>query len=359
MAKGYTLLRLKPGPAEAEFGITAAPMAAISDWHGRVLVRRPNLRGSIPAACTLLDRHLDGFDRRAAARPPAELPEWARPLLGERGPREMLSLLTKIHGRKKPKFGDLVKVYESLDVESRLIAFCGSYLAATAKRVPKYGTSPEGYEDEVRLLESMTFCVNDSIKFRAIDAWAEFAPVGRVAFLVSRAEKKAVSALNPNVVWCRCLGAIGKTAKRFPGARDRASVADRDALVATLPALADALRTASRNNGACRLASESIVAILEATHAPEALGAYLENFLSPGVTSDWLRDYTAKYHARCVPWVEAATGQKLGTDHAAWRKWYAAHEDDLVYSPESKRFRVDAKGAKAARKRLAKLRKKR
>ena len=99
-------------------------------------------------------------------------------------------------------------------------------------------------------------------------------------------------------------------------------------------------------------------AVLEATGSPKALGAYIENFLGPKVTSDWMRDYTARYHERCREWIEGRTGQKLGTDHAAWRRWFRENEGKLVYSSRAGRFRIDAKGAKAYRERIGKARRK-
>ena len=93
-------------------------MAVVADWHGRVTVRRMNLRGQIPAACTLLKTTLSSFDRREASRPPYRMPDWAEPPVGKRGPEAFASLLGKIHGSKKRRFDDVVAVYR-LDRLSR------------------------------------------------------------------------------------------------------------------------------------------------------------------------------------------------------------------------------------------------
>ena len=81
------MLRLTPGPAEARFGITAAPMSAIADWQGRVTVRRIPLRGDIAAACRRLTEAERNFDRRAASRPLHPVPDWAAKLVAPEGTR--------------------------------------------------------------------------------------------------------------------------------------------------------------------------------------------------------------------------------------------------------------------------------
>ena len=91
-------------------------------------------------------------------------------------------------------------MYRAIDREGEQIRFAESYIEACESRAPKSGDAPKGRAAEITLLEEMTYCLNDKIKFRAIEGYARFAPVGNVSFLVTRAEEKAKDALNPNVV---------------------------------------------------------------------------------------------------------------------------------------------------------------
>jgi hypothetical protein len=359
VSREFTLLRLKPGPAEARFGITAAPMAAVADWHGRVTIPRLNLRGDIKGACTRLRSVLTGFDRRKASRPPYRAPDWAQPLLRPDAAAALGKFLERVHPRrgrtraKPPGFGDLVEVYERIEIEGERIPFCENLITALVARAPKYGTEFPGYEDEVTLLREMTYCGNDRIKFAAIKAWAGFAPVSDMAFLKKRADEKTKNALNPNVVLCRCMEAVGILAKRFPGLDRKGTVADRARIVDILPTLVEVLDTEGRNNGACRYAKASIEAIVEVTGATEALEAYVHNLKAPGAKSEWMTKINDRYHKEAVAWLEERTGQRFGTDFDAWRKWYAKNRKSLCYRPRRKAFVVDAAAARKFREKLA------
>jgi len=331
VSRGFTLLRLKPGPAEARFGITAAPMAAVSDWHGRVTIPRLSLRGDIGKACALLRTVLKRFDRRKASRALYRAPDWAQPFLRPDAEKAMGKFLERVHprrGKAKPRspgFDDLVEVGTRLETEGERIPFSENLIAALVARAPKYGADYPGYAAEVDLLGEMTYSSNDRIKFAAIKAWACFAPVSQIAFLEKRAEEKARGALNPNVVLCRCMEALGILARRFPVVAKGGSVQDRAAIVGVLPTLVAVLDVEGRNNGACRYAMRSIEAIVEVTGAPEALEAYFHNLRAPGAKSDWMRKINDRYHATAVAWLVERTGQRFGTDYDAWQKWYRSN----------------------------------
>jgi hypothetical protein len=359
VSRGFTLLRLKPGPAEARFGITAAPMAAVADWHGRVTIPRLSLRGDVGRACASLRAVLDRFDRRAASRPPYRPPDWAEPFLRPDGAKAVAKFLERVHPRKArarpkpPRFEDLVAVYERIEIEGERIPFCESVLGALVARAPAYGAEFPGYEAETALLRDVTYCRNDRIKFAAIEAWAAFAPVGDVAFLEKRAEERTRDALNPNVVLCRCMKAVGILARRYPGLDRGGTVEDRAALVAVLPVLVEVLDTEGRNNSACWNASVSIEAIVEVTGAPEALEAYIHNLKAPGDASDWMVELNDRYHQRAAAWLEERTGQRLGTEYTAWKRWYAKHRESLYWHSGRKTFVVDAAAARRFRKKLS------
>ncbi|MCU0723977.1 MAG: hypothetical protein MUC63_10260, partial [Planctomycetes bacterium] len=177
------LLRLTPGPAEALFGITAAPMAAVADGHGRVLVSDLNLRGDVRSACSELARALQAFDPRKAANPPYAPPKWAEAFVRPDGAKAMGAFLEQVHPRlgAKPStripFEELKKIYPALEADGALIRFCENYFAACLERAPDPGREHKGHEEESALLEEMTFCRNDGVKFKAIDAYARFAPL--------------------------------------------------------------------------------------------------------------------------------------------------------------------------------------
>ncbi|MHC4777772.1 MAG: hypothetical protein ACYTFG_04250, partial [Planctomycetota bacterium] len=192
-SRGFVLLRLKPGPAEALFGITAAPMAAVADWHGRVTVPNLNLRGDISGACSRLQSILKGFDFKKASRPPADLPNWGEEMVKPGGDKSVASFLEKVHpvrggrGRARPGLRELQALFKSLEMEGQLIQFCKNTFTALKSRTPARGREYKGYEEEVALLEEMTHCRNDRIKFDAIRTMGEFGPVNRIGFFVARA----------------------------------------------------------------------------------------------------------------------------------------------------------------------------
>lgn len=356
-SRGFVLLRLKPGPAESLFGITAAPMSAVADWHGRVVVRDLSLRGDQAGACRRLKSVLDNFDRRKAVKPPPELPTWARQLVQEAGGEQMLRFLARVHparGRpaKGPAFGDLVKLYESLQREMDLVRFAGNYVTALGTRGAGQGLRPQSRGEESALLRKLTWCVNDRVKFNAIDGYGQFAPLAEVSFFRERAARKTENCRNPNVVLCRCLSGLAQMAKRFEGVRDRETLGQRRALIDSLIWCREVLATEGRNNGACKLALDAIKAIAAAAEAPEAIAAYADAFLAPRVTSEWLAEYTRKFHERNLPWLQQVTGQKIGADRDAWHSWYRRHQTELVYRRKAGRFQVDAAAAKAFRRAL-------
>jgi len=337
-------------------------MAAITDWHGRVVVPSLNLRGDIGRACGTLRSALGSFDRRAASRPPYEVPKFAAPFLAEGGESALAKFLEKAHPRRRGGkadarlFGDLMKVYDGLEGLGVRVRLVGNYAAACAARVPRYGESFAGRKEEVALLERMSFCPNDRAKFHAIEGFGKCAPVGGVGFLVSRAERKAEGCRNPNVVLIHCLTAVGATARRFPGVTDRASFRDREALLATLPLLAGVLEGEGRNNGACAKARDSVVAVAEATGAVEALRAYVACLARSEGESEWLARFTDRFVKASLPWLVKVTGEDLGEDPAAWTAWIDRNGASLSYSPRRSRFIIDARAAKAGRRRLEKAR---
>ncbi|MHC4598776.1 MAG: hypothetical protein ACYS47_07210 [Planctomycetota bacterium] len=358
-ASGFVLLRLKPGPAESLFGITAAPMAAVADWHGRVVVANLNLRGDITGACTRLKAALRNFDRKKASRPPTPVPPWARDMVKPGGEKTISTFLERVHPRRGgkarsgPSFRDLAKVYRGLEREGEIVAFCTNAFEALEGRTPAEGREYKGYADEVALLEEMAYCRNDRMKFGAIRAFGAFAPVGKIGFFATRAGKKSENCRNPNVVLCNCLTGIGLMAGRYGGVKNRRSALDHREILKVLPFMIEVLDTEGRNNGACRCARGSLETIVRTTGAPEALGAYLHNLKAPKCDSDWMRTMTDKYHAKALAWLQEATGFAFDADFDAWAKWYAACRNRLVYHAGSKRFVLDGRAAKAYRAKLA------
>jgi hypothetical protein len=357
---GFVLLRLKPGPAESFFGITAAPMAAVADWHGRVVVPNLNLRGDIEGACARLRATLGTFDVRKASRPPYRAPDWARAMMKPKGKPAVAAFLENIHPRKggPPRIPfslrDLADVYGALELEGEVIAFCRNLFEALKSRTPAPGRAYKGYEKETDFLETVTFCRNDRMKFEALRTYGAFAPVGRIGFFVERAKKKSENCRNPNVVLCNCLTGIGLLAGRFPGVSNRRTALEHGEILSVLPFLTEVLDTEGRNNGACRCARTALETIVRATGAPEALRAYLHNLKAPKCDSDWMRNMTKKYHAGALEWLRKTTGLDLGPDFGAWTKWYAAGRRRLAYHAGSGRFVLDARAAKAYRARIAK-----
>jgi hypothetical protein len=348
-SKGYVLLRLKPGPAESLFGITAAPNAAVADWHGRVTVSDLNLRGDVAGACARLLDVLREFDFKAATQPPFSVPIWAKALVTASGAEAMAAFL-----ESEPKaIEKLGKLLRSLDREGELIYFCDNYFAACEARTPTGGAAYPGYSAEVALVEEMTWCRNDRIKFNAIACYGRFAPLSGIAFLIERADERAKECRNPNIILCNAMTAIGDMAARFPGVSDPRTALERKMIVKTLPALVAVLDGEGRNNGACRNASRSIEIIAEKTGAPEALEAYIHNFNAPPCHSQWMIDYTARYCERALPWLRERTGLDLDADYDAWCRWFRKNKDDLFFDSERKMFVVNAKAARDFRKKLA------
>jgi len=353
------LLRLKPGPAEAMFNITTAPNAVAADWHGRTTVTHIRLRGDIDAACRRLSGILANFDLQKAAEPPFVVPQWARPFVEPDGEQAVTSFLEAVHpidgGRPatKPSFDQFVQVYRAIDLQYKLIPFCKNYIAACQQRTPAYGTDYPGYDREAALLKEMTFCPNDGVKFKALGGYGRFAPVADVSFFVERAKNRTKDCHNPNVLLCSTLSGIGAMAGRFPGVTDRQSALDRKAILATIPALIEVLDKEGRNNGACKRARGSLETIIEKTGAAEALEGYLHNFKAPHCNSQWMKDYTAKFHQASLDWLKARTGQDLGFDFDAWQAWFQENRQSLYYEPDQGKFVVDAEAAAAFRKRLA------
>ncbi len=97
------------------------------------------------------------------------------------------------------------------------------------------------------LLMEMSFCANDSVKFAAIDACGAFLPVGEISYFAGRAARRTEDCLNPNVVLCRCAGAVGKAAARLP---KKSEDSDRRAVLGVLPFLVSILARKGRNRGA-------------------------------------------------------------------------------------------------------------
>lgn len=358
VAKDFVLIRLEPGPAEHLFGITAAPMAVIADWHGRVQQRRFNLRGEIPAACQRLRDARREFDFRAARRPPFAVPKWAEELVRPGGERAMRDLLEKVHPAARSKrpdprqFEALAELFPALDREGELLTFCTNYRSACEERVPAYGETYRGYEAEVELLRAMTWSHNDRIKFEAIESFGRFAPVGDVGFLLERAERREEQCSNPNVVLCRCLSAVALAVERYPGPQEREARPDYPTIVDLLPALVEVLEREGRNNGACTYALVAIRTIAEHTGAPEALEAYLHEFRPPEPDSEWLVEHTARHLEDNLDWLQRVTREEFGPDFEAWQRWYEKNRTRLYYDAGKGRFVIDARAARAHRKRV-------
>jgi hypothetical protein len=143
-------------------------------------------------------------------------------------------------------------------------------------------------------------------------------------------------------------------ARRFTGVRGKSSARDCMEIVKTLPFLSEILDREGRNNSACECASGSIVAIVEATGAPEALEAYIHNFRPPSPSSDWLKKLTDRYVGRKLGWIVACTGMDIGPDFAAWQAWYRKVQSSIFWDGGGRRFVVNARAAKARRARIQK-----
>ena len=355
----FVLLRLEPGPAERYFGITAAPMCAVADWYGRVVMPSINLRGNINSACNLLKNIIRDFDYNSAARPPFKLPKWAAELVKPSSDKEMGKLLDDIHpangeSRSKVSFEEFEKVYFSLDMEADIIGFTENLTKALEKRTPEWGKEYEGYKEEYEMLKKITYAANDGIKFTGIAAFGKFAPIREVTFLKERIEKKTENSRNPNVVLCRCLTAVGIIASRFPGIEDKLTVEALEKLLEMLPVLSKTLDTEGRNNSACLEASNAIKAIIMSTGAPEALEAFLHNLNGPAASDDFSKKYDTSYRTRAAGDLKSLTGLELGTDYKPWRDWYDKYKNDLVFNEQSKEFDVDKKDAESYRKKIRK-----
>jgi len=343
------LLRLTPGPAEARFGITAAPMVAVADWRGRVTIRRLRLRGDIAAACRRLVTAEREFDRRAAARPLHSIPDWARDLVRPGGSRAMSAFLERVHPKRGKarargaKFGDLEALYRKVDRDYEKIALATNYIAALRERRTTGRKDVDAWRAEATLLKEMTFCPNDSVKFKAIDGCASFLPLTEVMFFARRAERRTEDCLNPNVVLCRCAGAVGVLAARIPA---KAEKEEREAALATLTFLAGILDREGRNNGACRLARTSIENVAVATGSARALKAYLHCFRNSADDTDWLRRFTERFNDEAGKWLGEVTGRNFGTDRKAWSTWLGKTGKSLKYDRKRGVFR---KGGGAGR----------
>ncbi|MCU0725511.1 MAG: hypothetical protein MUE73_06955 [Planctomycetes bacterium] len=352
------LLRLKPGPDESLFGITAAPTIAVADFFGRILVPNLNLRGDIPAACRRMEQALASFDAAKAARPPYGPPPFAAPLLEPDGVEAMERFLAAAHpatGGKPPRgkaFADLAEVYRSLELDGQLVRFCGNYFAAVGRRAAhlRAGAGPD---EEAALLEEMTYCRNDRVKFEAIAAFAKCAPPARASFFARRVAEKTKDCLNPNRVLCACVDGVGFMAMRLPDVTDRASAEAREAVLGALPLLVATLDAEARNNGACRMARDAAWKVALATGAPEALEAFLHALKAPGVNTEWLRDMTEKFRAETHRLLTERTGASPGDDYESFARWYAARKNTLFFDRAAGKFIESPAAAKAFRGKLA------
>jgi hypothetical protein len=341
-SKGYTLLRLTPGPAEARFGITVAPLTAVADWQGRVTVRRLPLRGNITAACRRLVEVERDFDRRAAAKPLHPIPDWATKLVAPEGSRAMAAFLGKVHpargkaGRRGPSFDDLAKLYREVDRDFEKISLATNYIAGLSGRRTAGRKDVAAWKAESALLKEMSFCANDSVKFKAIDACGAFLPVGEIGFFADRAARRTEDCLNPNVVLCRSAGAVGKAASRLPADADDG---ERKAVLGALPFLTEILDREGRNNSACALARGSIEAIAQSTGSPRALKAYLHCFKDSRADTEWMRRFTDRFNEAAAKWLTGVTGQDLRTDRKAWEAWLGKTSRKLVFDRKRGVFR--------------------
>ncbi len=342
MAKQYTLLRLTPGPAEARFGITAAPMAVIADYRGRVTVRRVYLRDEVNAASRRLKDLAAKFDRRAAERPLTEIPDWAEDVVAEGGGKVMAAFLEKVHPtsgrepRRGPKFADLVALYGKIDRDYEKIGLATNYIAALKDRRTANRKDVKAWQAEAGLLKEMTFCVNDSVKFAALKACGDFLPVGEIGFFPERAARKAENCLNPNVLLCRAAEAVGKTAARLPADAERD---DRRAVLRAVPFLAEILTREGRNNGACTLARKSLESVATATGEPSVLTAYLACFCTTEGETEWLAKFTTRFNLAAAEWLESVTGMKFGPDPKAWSGWLKSVGSKLTWDRKRGVFR--------------------
>jgi len=317
-------------------------MTAVADWRGRVIIRRLRLRGDITAACRRLRDAERDFDRRAAARPLYACPDWAERLVRPDGVKAMTAFLEKVHPargkrrRRGPSFSDLWQLYQDLDRDFEKISLATNYIAALAGRRTVGRRDGEAWKAEAALLKEMAFCPNDSVKFAAIDACGAFLPVGEIGFFSERAARRTEDCLNPNVVLCRCAGAVGKAAARLPV---KAEAADEKAVLATLLFLTEILDREGRNNGACALARGSIQSIAAATGSPRALEACLHSFRDPTDDNEWMRRFTVRFNDAAAKWLAAVTGKDYGTDRQAWEAWIRKSSRSLVYDHQRGVFR--------------------
>jgi len=331
-------------------------MTAVADWHGRVIMPELNLRGDISKACERLKAASAAFDIKEASKAPFRAPLWIQPMLTEEGGAvAMRSYLEEVHPRDGQKskakfpFTKLVDVYCRLDTQGIIARFCKHYCAGCEYRAPKFGAYYPGYQEEVKLLEEMSYASNDSIKFLAISTYGKFAPLKKIMFLKEREEAKLKDCQNPNIILCRCANAVGDIAMRCPELENQPDAKVRLLLLKVLPWLSQVLDQEGRNNGACALASESIKEIIAVTGAPQALEAFLHNFKAPSCDSQWMVDYTDRYHENALQWIKDCTGQDFGKDFKAWKRWFDKNKSALYYEPGKMRFVIDARAARVYR----------
>lgn len=318
-------------------------MFALADWHGRVVDGSLRIPGELPAARAVLAQALDRFDRKRAERPPFKPPAWAAALLALDGGEAMAAFLESAHGgkgaaAKRPgTFQDLAGIYRSLDVERDLMAFARNYLEACRKLAPEGVASRPGQEAEGDLLQEITFCRNDKVKFEALETCGRCLPLDRAAFFAARAKRAWEGARNGNVVLISCLGGLQAMAARVAGG---APPGLARLLAAELAFPARVLQTEERNNSACQLAARAIEAILDATGAPEALEAYINCLRPPRSEATFIIAMTERFRVQAAEKLASWTGQRLGTEEAAWRGWYAKNRASLVYDRARGRFAV-------------------
>ena len=129
---------------------------------------------------------------------------------------------------------------------------------------------------------------------------------------------------------CSALRNADSTACNGIKSSDRQSTLDYKVILAAIPLLVQVLDEEGRNNSACKRARDSLATIIEKSGVPEALEGYLHNFKAPQSDSQWMKDYTAKYHQEALDWLTTSTDQNFGFDFDAWQDWFHENCDDDI-----------------------------
>jgi hypothetical protein len=224
----------------------------------------------------------------------------------------------------------------------------------------------------------MTYAHNDVMKLDAIDGWCKFAPITKAGFLVARAKDKLrnslVHAPGRAYMECRdlvqghvymaCVNHAAELAARFDHNAGKKSKDQRAALIGLLPFLTELLDEYDHCACGPGEASVSILAIIKATGAPEALLAFIHNLGGPNLDASVkalaatgqnvplarLKELRARSNDEAAKKLCDLTGEDFGPDAAKWVAWYNKNAQSLFFDFKAGKFIIDAKAAAEARK---------